>query len=166
MEVVDDVCLHKLNSEWCLWTHLPHDQIWSIDSYKNIYKFNTIEECKSILELLTENLIKNCMLFIMRNDIQPIWEDKKNINGGSYSYKILNKEVKDFWINLTYYLIGETLLNDNNIELNITGISVSPKKNFCIIKIWVDNCNYDNINIINKKLNIKDENCIFKKHIQ
>ena len=102
----------------------------------------------------------------MRNNIKPIWEDISNKDGGSYSYKILNKNIKEFWTKLSYYLIGETIINNLNYDISITGLTISPKKNFCIIKIWVNNCKYQNIDILNSDLGFNESNCIFKKHIQ
>ena len=28
--------INKLNNNWVLWAHLPHDTNWSLDSYKKI----------------------------------------------------------------------------------------------------------------------------------
>lgn len=165
MEVARSKTLHSLSDSWYLWAHLPHDTDWSLESYKKIYNFSFLEEAIQLTNYLPEKCIKNCMLFIMRNDIKPIWEDENNKNGGCFSYKILNKNVKDVWQTLTYALVGETLIEDKSINLKINGITISPKKNFCIIKIWVDNCNYQDASILNNKLNIKSDTCIFKKHL-
>jgi hypothetical protein len=165
--------LHVLNDSWCLWAHLPHDIDWSLNSYKNIYTFNSQEETIELIKNIPEKCVKNCMLFIMRKDINPIWEDPNNKDGGSFSYKILNKNVKDVWKQLTYALVGESLIDcsganankDTNINLLINGITISPKKNFCIIKIWLKNCKYQDPSILNKNLDIDCASCIFKKHI-
>ena len=73
----------------------------------------------------------------MKNNIKPIWEDYENSKGGCLSYKINTDYVYEVWKKLNYYLIGETLINDKEIIYNINGISISPKKNFCIIKLWI-----------------------------
>ena len=156
--------LHNLNDSWCLWAHLPHDIDWTLASYKNIYTFNTVEEIVEIINNLPERCIKNCMLFIMRQNINPIWEDEHNKDGGCFSYKILNKNVKDVWKNLTFALVGESLI-DNCSNTIVNGITISPKKNFCIIKIWLKTCEHQNPNILNKELNIDLTSCLFKKHI-
>ena len=41
---------HLLKTQWNLWSHLPHDTDWSINSYKNICKFTSVEETIAILE--------------------------------------------------------------------------------------------------------------------
>ena len=65
-------CLIK----WVLYAHLPHDTNWDINSYIKILEFNSVEEMVSLISELKENVVKNCMLFIMRHNIKPVWEDK------------------------------------------------------------------------------------------
>ena len=50
---------------------LPHDTDWSVSSYKEIIVLDTMEEVLMLYEGLPEVMIKNCMLFLMRNGIQP-----------------------------------------------------------------------------------------------
>ena len=156
--------IHHLNDVWCLWAHLPHDVDWTLASYRNIYTFNCVEEVSELTKYLPEKCIKNCMLFIMRKNINPIWEDDNNKDGGCFSYKILNKNVKEVWKNLTFALVGETLI-DGELSSIINGITISPKKNFCIIKIWLKNCEHQNPDILNQNLCIDYGACLFKKHI-
>ena len=155
---------HKLNDKWTLWAHLPHDTDWSVSSYKEIIVLDTMEEVLMLYEGLPEVMIKNCMLFLMRKGIQPIWEDEKNINGGCFSYKINNRNIANSWKNLSYALLGETLTTKNLSEY-INGITISPKKNFCIIKIWLSTCNYKNPEIITEIDGLLRHGCLFKKHI-
>ena len=104
------------------------------------------------------------MLFLMKDGIYPTWEDPKNKDGGCFSYKISNKIVVDAWKNLSYTLIGNKLSEDKDFKDNITGITISPKKNFCILKIWCTTCEFKNVHLINKINNLPHEDCIFKKH--
>lgn len=155
---------HKLHDSWTLWAHLPHDTDWSLSSYKKISTLETVEDTLTLYENLPEVAIKNCMLFLMRDGIQPIWEDEKNRNGGCFSYKINNKNVAYSWKNLSYVLLGETLTSEN-LSKYINGITISPKKNFCIIKIWLSTCDYSNPEIITDIEGISKYGCLFKKHI-
>lgn len=165
MEVEEKMSDYKLNTEWCLWAHLPHDTDWSLSSYKLIYTFSNVYETIDLLKNLPEKCIKNCMLFIMRKDISPIWEDKLNRDGGCFSFKVTNKIIKETWENLTYALVGETIFTNNINNSIVNGITISPKKNFCIIKIWLNTCEYQDSKYLNKNLDILSETCIFKKHI-
>ena len=155
--------LHPLYDNWTLWAHLPHDTNWDLNSYVEIYNMTTLESAIVILEKLPETMVKNCMLFIMRKGIKPIWEDDNNKDGGCFSYKIPNKCINDVWKNLCYSILCENLISDNNIQLLINGITVSPKKNFCIIKIWLKDCSISNPDLFNKLCNI-NYSSIFKKH--
>jgi hypothetical protein len=57
------------------------------------------------------------------------------------------------------------LTADKNLRQNINGITISPKKNFCIIKIWLANCDYQNPAVITELPSIVPYGCLFKKHI-
>ena len=164
-----DECIHKLNSAWTLWLHLPHDTNWDINSYKKIYTFSYLEEAIALFNNIEDNLVLNCMLFIMREDIQPIWEDEKNKNGSCMSYKINNRLVYNIWKEMSLFMIGESLINNIDVQKNINGLTVSPKKNFCIIKLWfsdgVDEKTNIEINNINNINELKNFDGIFKKHI-
>ena len=156
---------HRLKYKWNLWAHLPQDPDWTVKSYKEIYQFKNVEETVAITESLPEGLIKNCMLFIMRDGINPMWEDQKNRNGGSFSYKVSNKHVYETWRDLTYVLIGENISNNVSFVNSVTGITISPKKNFCIVKIWMTNCDHQNPQIVTSDIrNLAPQGCLFKKH--
>lgn len=155
---------HKLSHRWTLWAHLPHDTNWAASSYKKIYEFDTAEQAIAIFEVLPPKLVMNCMLFLMRSGIVPMWEDPQNRNGGCFSYKVANKEVNTAWKQLSYVTVGETISTNMNVIPIVNGITISPKKNFCIIKIWMANCNFQNAGIIRELEGITAHGCLFKKH--
>jgi len=127
--------------------------------------FNTVEEALTLYETLPDKMIKNCMLFLMRKGITPIWEDEKNRKGGCFSYKIPNRLIVTTWKQASYSLVGETFTNDSSLRKDINGMTISPKKNFCIIKIWIATCNNQNPSKINTVASINSQGCLFKKHI-
>ena len=155
---------YKLYDKWTLWAHLPHDTNWTFDSYIRILTFNSVHAIIMLLETIPDEMITNCMLFIMRDGIKPMWEDTKNKKGGCFSYKINNKNVSSIWKNLSYSLVGESLTENTSVRPCINGITISPKKNFCIIKIWMANCNFQNAGIIRELEGITAHGCLFKKH--
>jgi hypothetical protein len=156
---------HPLKYKWNLWAHLPQDSDWSVKSYKLVQQFKTLEDVIAITETTPDPLIKACMLFVMKDGISPMWEDPKNRNGGCFSYKVSNKIVCDVWRDLNYVLAGETISNDASFVNCVTGITISPKKNFCIIKVWMTDCNNQNPAIITSEVNgLIPHGCIFKKH--
>ena len=157
--------VHKLNDEWTLWAHLPHDTDWSVKSYKKLYTFSSIEEAVALYDSIPEKLIVNCMLFLMRNGIKPTWEDEKNRRGGCFSYKIVNKTVPTIWKQLSYMLVGESLTDNTELMYSINGVTISPKKHFCIIKLWLSSCNYQNPEMILSSSGLQSSGCLFKKHM-
>ena len=157
--------LNPTQTKWTLWAHLPHDIDWTLSSYKKILEISSIEEIVILMETLPSKMIKNCMLFLMRENIKPMWEDTKNKDGGSFSYKVPNKNIEKTWCNLSYSLVGENLAKNSEIQKIINGITISPKKNFCVIKIWTSNCKNQDPSIITNLIDgINSEGCLFKKH--
>ena len=156
--------MHNLSNKWTIYAHLPHDTDWSLKSYKTIFTTKYLEEFITVTESLPDKLISNCMLFIMKDNIKPIWEDELNKNGGCFSYKISNKNVSDIWKKFSYKLVGNDILKDKK-KNNINGITISPKKNFCIIKVWFSDCSNKNPESVEYFKGIDSHGCLFRKHI-
>ena len=165
--------MYNLNNNWTCWIHYQNDNIWTLDRYQKITTLVTLKDAVLFIENLDEDIIKKSMLFFMKDSILPLWESEDNINGGCFSYKISNINIVNIFKILLYKIIGNTLSSDENTSNNINGISISPKKNFCIIKIWMRNkniiANHDyssnkdpfNIHTI---FNIEEQLCVFKEH--
>uniref|UniRef100_A0A6C0ESK7 Eukaryotic translation initiation factor 4E n=1 Tax=viral metagenome TaxID=1070528 RepID=A0A6C0ESK7_9ZZZZ len=154
-----------LSDKWKLWAHLPHNTDWSIKSYIDISTFTSVEDTIAITETLPAILVENCMLFVMREGIKPTWEDPKNRNGGCFSYRVSNKNVYKVWKDLTYVIVGGTISKHPNFVNSVTGITISPKKSFCIIKIWMSNCLHQNPGLVTPDLKgLTPQGCLFKKH--
>ena len=165
-ETPQTVEYHKLYDKWVLWAHLPHNTDWSINSYIKVFEFTTIEDTVALIEELPSVLVENCMLFIMRDGIKPIWEDPQNRNGGSFSYKVLNKLVYEVWKDLTYCIVGNSISQSKDFVDSVSGITISPKKNFCIVKVWMSNCAHHNPDVITNDIkDIGANGCLFKKHV-
>ena len=162
-ETMDD--FHMLVDKWTLWAHLPHNTDWSIKSYINIYTFTSVEETIAVTETLPPVLVENCMLLLMKEGIKPTWEDPQNRNGGCFSYKVSNKNVAKVWKDLTYVVVGRSISNQITYVNKVTGVTISPKKNFCIIKIWLSSCEYqDPSSIFQISNEISPVGCLFKRH--
>ena len=155
---------YKLDSKWTFYIHLQNDNNWDYSGYHNIITLDTVEKAVLLNEELSFELIKKTMLFVMRENIKPMWEDIENQNGGGFSFKIHNKNIEQVWKKLFFLLLGESLTNKVIFE-NINGISLSPKKSFCIVKIWMKNCKFINPNIFQDIEHMDKNGCIFKKHV-
>jgi hypothetical protein len=156
---------HYLHGKWNMYYHLPHNKNWELSSYTSI--MNSIDTAEKVIllnESIHENVVKNCMLFVMREGITPMWEDPRNRNGGCFSYKVINKCVPEVWKHLFYLLCGESLCVSEQNNKHVNGITISPKKNFCIIKIWLDVSSLQDPNEIVQIANLSKQGCLFKKH--
>ena len=77
----------------------------------------------------------------MKDGIVPIFEDVNNINGGYWSIRVTKKDSFIYWEKILFYICVDNLTIDDKYESIINGLSISPKINNCIFKIW--NSNYD-----------------------
>ena len=157
------MALHRLKTSWQMWAHLPHDADWSITSYVQVMTVTTAEEAIVLTQALPEKLVSSCMLFFMRESIHPTWEHPSNCQGGCFSYKVSNKVIRETWAELCLLLAGESLSPDAGLMADVTGVSVSPKKGFCVLKIWMTSLAHQNpIKIVSTHL--KPQGCMFKRH--
>jgi len=166
---------HKTHNSWAIWYHNPSDNNWDLKSYKNVYEFNTLEDYFKYLKTWKGNLpdLDSSMFFIMRKIddyeyIYPMWEDKNNQPGGCWSFKVDSGQIDELWRVLTFYLVGENIGNTLDNSLKMNGMSFSPKKGFCIIKIWNNNSAEMDRALLNPELNkfLKLNSCIYKSHVE
>lgn len=155
---------YALNEKWNMYYHLPDDKNWDLGSYKKISSISSLSELIAINENIPEKIVKHCMLFVMRNNITPMWEDKMNRDGGCFSFKVINKQVFPVWKKLFYLLCGESLCKKTDHAPLLNGITISPKKNFCIIKVWLKNCSVQDPTVLHEIENLSTQGCLFKKH--
>ena len=156
MAEINEKQLNYLNNKWTLWFHNPETDDWSIKSYIKIYTFNTIEQFWALFNKIPVLHLSTGMYFLMKDEVQPLWEDKHNINGGCWSYKVAKKEASQGYLDLLVAMISENVCIDNP-EI-ITGASISPKKGFCIIKIWNNNNKFCDPKLLSSKINQIDIN--------
>lgn len=133
-----------LNDVWTLYFHDPDDSNWTCSSYINMGNISTVDDFWNHASQFKAHIHKG-MFFLMREHIFPCWDDQSNLNGGCFSLKVLKDDLSEFWEDLCLKLLGEVLLKD---EIStkwdlINGISTSPKKHFCIIKIWMKTLDID-----------------------
>jgi hypothetical protein len=83
------------------------------------------------------------------------------MNGGCISWKVDRKNSYKFWIDTVGHFITQNMGKFTN---KINGISISPKKNSNIIKIWLT----EEIEISNlpETFMLENDKTIYKSHIQ
>lgn len=133
---------HLLNGKWVLWFHSADVSDWSLKGYKKYgpdSSFRPIETVEDFWRVYNDlpSINNRDMWFLMREGIPPRWEDPINKEGGSYKFRIPGNEAENIWLRLSVYLVTENMCNDPKNAMNISGISVSPKRNgFVTISVW------------------------------
>ena len=155
---------NPIQNKWNYFLHLHDNKDWSINSYIKMVSIDNIENAILLNDEIHYDLIKKSMMFLMKNDINPLWEDEQNKNGGCFSYKVLNKDIEQVWKKVYYHLVGCTITKNKNHYKNINGITLSPKKKFCILKIWMSSCELKDPDIFIEISNLDKTGCLFKKH--
>ena len=127
----------QLKNKWVLWYHKMNDEQWGIDSYKKVIE---IEDYHTLLLMVSEiKVVTSGMFFFMKDGIQPIYEDPMNKEGGYWSLRVTKKDANDYWLKIIYLLCFENITQDENKNKLMNGLSISPKINNCIFKIWNSN---------------------------
>lgn len=130
-----------LNDIWSIYFHDPFEHNWDIKSYKFICTINSVEEFTQIYSIFNPLFAKG-MFFIMREHITPRWEDEFNKNGGCFSFKLNKFNLQEKFFELSSQILGETIGKTALFSSNVNGISVSPKKNYYIMRIWIKDNKY------------------------
>tara|TARA_Y100000768_G_C23884331_1_gene636827 strand:- start:253 stop:732 length:480 start_codon:yes stop_codon:yes gene_type:complete len=149
--------------KWTLWYHSVKNNNWDKDSYKKLFSIQNLGDYEILKNTVQRVHLQNCMLFLMKGEILPIWEDPENVNGCSLSFKISGKDVLNDW----NMIILNTITSDIYLKdhQNINGLSISPKKEFNIIKIWTkDKVKKYSEHYKEYGTNYSEKNIIIKSH--
>ena len=149
-----------LNDTWSLYFHDADDNNWTMQSYRKLAQISTVEEFAIIAKTLTD-LWDRGMFFIMRSHIDPIWEHEENRHGGCFSMKVMKNHVNNVWFQTCAQTLSECLVKNKENWSIVSGISISPKRSYCIIRVWINNIAYKDSQNFN--LNNPDYTEIFFK---
>jgi len=157
---------------WSVYYHEPANTKWTPDSYEKIGTAHTWGEVFSIMNALDDVSIQQGMIFWMREDVPPLYENHANIKGGCYSIRInRNQAVRYYEMYMIATMLGTVIQDPANI---IQGVTISPKRiveknqNFNVIKIWNKDCTkYNNTDELCRLENIQQcSEIIYTPHIQ
>lgn len=131
----------------------PHKEVCAIKTVNDLMYVLQLMEAKAETKLKIDHVNNHKLnldmndYIIMRKGIEPIWEDPKNSNGGTFTIKMTHSRGYDVWSMFVMYMLGETLSYDME---NINGITVSyisdqynfhnpaitSNNSYTYIKIW------------------------------
>jgi hypothetical protein len=127
-------------------------------------------------------------IYLFKQGFQPVWEDRRNINGGSWTFRVPKATGPDFWTRVQLMAIGEKLqgclelgkFHTRNYISNLTrlgdqlcGVGLSVRFNSHLISIWHrEGSNQKSIDAIlatvleelPEELKPKPDNYFYKKH--
>ncbi|KAM7204321.1 eukaryotic translation initiation factor 4E type 3 [Rhypophila sp. PSN 637] len=112
-------------------------------------------------------------LYLFKQGFKPIWEDRRNINGGSWTFRVPKSIGPDFWTRIQMLAIGEKLQSVLEEGDQICGVGLSVRFNSHLISIWHrDSSRQKSIDGMLKcvledlpdELQPKPDNYFYKKH--
>uniref|UniRef100_A0A6C0BVC0 Uncharacterized protein n=1 Tax=viral metagenome TaxID=1070528 RepID=A0A6C0BVC0_9ZZZZ len=130
---------YLLDTKWKIWYHSINDDSWKNSSYKMIYDINNLYDLRIITDNIKSNHLQNGMFFVMKEDIFPTWEYVDNREGCCISFKVPASHLLDNWNSLFIKIITNEIFKDKSKIDELNGFSISPKKEFNIIKLWLKN---------------------------
>lgn len=135
-----------LNDTWSLFFHDPNDVSWAHDSYTRIADVGTVEEFWKIFDHIAPHAHEG-IWFCFREHVFPCWDDPGNIKGGCLSIKVAKADTEKVLQEICVRMLGESLLVPEFADKchMVNGVSVSPKRSFCIVKIWLGSADIGDI---------------------
>lgn len=126
--------LQVLPQTWNLYYHDPNDSNYSLESYVVIAKINKVSDFWNVVEGISKEAWNSGMFFLMREGYRPLWDSPENGKGGAWSKRVDASDTYDVFIDCMVHAIAGKFLTKHN-EC-VVGITLSPKGQFHIIKIW------------------------------
>jgi len=126
-----------LNTSWNLYFHDYMDSNWDRESYEIIGSVGTVIQFWTMFNVI-KTKIDSGMFFLMRDGIFPKWDDNVNKTFSFLTIKVVKQSVTSFAESLFMRMTNDAIISQETLpNTSIAGISVSPKKNFCIFKLWI-----------------------------
>lgn len=75
-------------------------------------------------------------LYLFKQGFKPIWEDRRNILGGSWTFRVGKNIGPDFWTRVQLMAIGEQLQAALDEGDQLCGVGLSVRFNSHLITIW------------------------------
>lgn len=75
-------------------------------------------------------------IYLFKAGFRPVWEDRRNINGGSWTFRVPKSIGPDVWTRIQLLAIGEKLQSVLEEGDTICGVGLSVRFNSHLISIW------------------------------
>ncbi|RGP62228.1 translation initiation factor [Fusarium longipes] len=75
-------------------------------------------------------------LYLFKSGFRPVWEDRRNILGGSWTFRFPKSMGPDVWTRIQLLAIGEKLQSVLDEEDQLCGVGLSVRFNSHLITVW------------------------------
>jgi len=122
-----------LDSPWTFWYDKYPGPGLTAEQYasamRKIATVNTIQDFWGIYNNLPglETIPNKSSYHLMKFESLPLWEDKANIDGGNFSFKIKRTDAEHVWVQMLVRVVGEQFFDVLNDKDDVQGISVNMR---------------------------------------
>ncbi|KZZ96516.1 eukaryotic initiation factor 4E [Moelleriella libera RCEF 2490] len=75
-------------------------------------------------------------IYLFKEGFRPIWEDRRNVNGGSWTFRVVKDQGRDIWTRVQLLAIGERLQSVLDQGDQLCGVGLSARFNAHLITVW------------------------------
>ncbi|PHH84174.1 hypothetical protein CDD83_2363 [Cordyceps sp. RAO-2017] len=75
-------------------------------------------------------------IYLFKSGFRPVWEDRRNLNGGSWTFRVPKSAGPDVWTRVQLLAIGEKLQTALDEGDQLCGVGLSVRFNSHLITIW------------------------------
>lgn len=148
---------------WVLWYHDPNDSDYSEASYIRILEITNVSDFWSVIEAISQQAWNSGMFFFMKQGIRPLWDAPENEKGGAWSKKVDASDTHNVFVDCMVHCLANKFLKSQN-EC-IAGVTLSPKGNFHIIKIWNTSAAISDRKLLSPSLKMRlGDDIVYKAH--
>jgi hypothetical protein len=157
----------KLGDSWCLYHRDPQSKDWSIQSYEKILEIHTFGDLRSLIQLIPSDKITKGHISLMRHNIQPIYEDPENANGGAWTLKLRDEILPNHWKYYTIHTLINNVLTANakkeKGDSRVNGIVLCPRRGFSVLQIWTNKSDLE-YEDFNHMQGVTSSSILFRRH--
>ncbi|KAM3075442.1 hypothetical protein ACMFMG_007589 [Clarireedia jacksonii] len=112
-------------------------------------------------------------IYLFKQGFPPVWEDRRNVNGGSWTFRVPKLNGPDFFTRVQLMAIGEKLQSCLDTGDQLCGVGLSVRFNSHLISIWhrdaskqksIDALLATVLEELPQELKPKPDNFFYKKH--
>ncbi|KAK7413444.1 hypothetical protein QQX98_007669 [Neonectria punicea] len=99
-----------------------------IESVQDFWRYNN--------NTPVDNIKMRESIYLFKAGFRPVWEDRRNILGGSWTFRVPKAIGPDVWNRVQLLAIGEKLQSVLDDEDQLCGVGLSARFNSHLISIW------------------------------